>query len=189
MSHAHLTGRSGASGPLELVAGDEGISVSLLHLPPGVELSVAYQPHDSTAITGHSLLQGPQAPAAVGSMLEDMLFAPSLCAVDEFASKIQREGYSSCPAIELAKVAQADLLASLSSSAALGSWSHAQVLNSCSCREAAGGWIEGRAFLPGGGLQECSAAGAENVDESLPRLNCHRVRLCHTPAVANHFHS
>ena len=49
------------------------------------------------------------------------------------------------------------------------------MLNSCSCREAAGVWIEGRAFLPGGGLQECSAAGAENVDESLPRLDCHRV--------------
>ena len=71
-----MTGRSGASGPLELVAGDEGISISLLHLPPGVELSVAYQPHDSTAVTGPSLLQKSQAPAAVGSMLEDTLFCP-----------------------------------------------------------------------------------------------------------------
>ena len=91
-----------------------------------------------------------------------MIAVTFCCGEVEFASKIQPHGYShSCSAIQLAKVVERHLLAIL---ATIASLSIAQMLNSCSCREAASVWGEEHGLFPGCGLLACSAKGAEDAD-------------------------
>ena len=56
------------------------------------------------------------------------------------------------------------------------------------CREAAGAWINGRAFSPGGRLHGRSAAIPEDAHHRLSRLNRHWVSLCNMPDGTSNSH-